>query len=272
MDVVTATTVAGVAHPGLRGIVLGYSGYTDRGAGPVTFCELPSTVVPIIIELESGWTVTHTRTARAAAVRLDSFVAGVTEGAVLVSHPGSVDCLQVDLTPVGARRLFGLPMSELANISVPIEVALGRFGRDLVQRVGDVPSTGGAPDWAARFAAVDAVLQARLSESEPVDSSVAWSLRRIERSGGRAVVGHLAAELGWSHRRLIARYRDTVGVPPKTVARITRFERLSALVQARPDLDWAVAASDCGYFDQAHMVRDVRELTGQTPTKLWIRA
>jgi hypothetical protein len=47
---------------------------------------------------------------------------------------------------------------------------------------------------------------------------VAWSLRRITVSGGGAVIGDLADELGWSHRRLIARYRDVVGLPPKLVA------------------------------------------------------
>ena len=53
-------------------------------------------------------------------------------------------------------------------------------------------------------------------------------------SGGPGRVGGLAGELGWSHRRLIARFRDAVGMPPKRVARILRFERLTALIGADP--------------------------------------
>ena len=68
---------------------------------------------------------------------------------MLVGHGGSARCLQVDLTPLGARRLVGMPMSELANRTVPIDDVLGRFGRDLVQRVGE------APDWPTRFALID---------------------------------------------------------------------------------------------------------------------
>ena len=90
----------------------------------------------------------------------------------------------------------------------------------------------------------------------------------LARSGGRAAIGALAGELGWSHRRLIARFRDADGMPPKRVARILRFERLTALIGADPAFGWARAAAECGFADQAHLVREVRDLSGLTPTRL----
>jgi len=257
---VSATFTAGTPHPSLRGVVLRYEGFQERAAGPVTVRQLPCTFVPVIIDLDAGWTVAHRE--HAAPLRLESFVAGVTDARVLVGHDGSACCLQIDLTPLGARRLVGLPMSELANQSVPIDDVLGRFGRYLVQRVGD------ARDWPARFALIDKAFRGRLAEAAPADRGVAWSLSQIVASGGRAVIGDLAGELGWSHRRLIARYRDTVGLPPKLVARIVRFERLTAHLIANPAVDWAGAAVSCGYFDQAHLAREVRELADVTPTEL----
>lgn len=252
--------MAGEPHPSLRGAALRYTGYEARTAGPVTFRELPCTFVPIIIDLDAGWSVAHRQ--HSVPLRLGSFIAGVTDGPVLVRHDGSARCLQVDLTALGARQLLGMPMCELANESVPIDDVLGRFGRDLVQRVGE------APDWPTRFALIDHALRTRLAHAAPVDQGVAWSLGRIVASGGAAVIGNIADELGWSHRRLIARYRDTVGLPPKLVARIVRFERLTAQVGTDPDIEWASAASSCGYFDQAHLAREVRELAGITPTEL----
>jgi AraC-like DNA-binding protein len=248
--------VAGTPHPSLRGVVLRYEGFTDRSGRPMTFRELPCSFVPIIIDLDAGWTVTHVDR---PAVRLGSFIAGVTDSPVLVHHGGSADCLQVDLTPLGARRLFGIPMHELANRTVSIEDVLGVSGRRLVQRIGE------ASDWAARFGLVDAALQARLADSDDVDPAVSWSLERIT----SARIGDLAAELGWSHRRLITRYREAVGLPPKTVARIVRFEALTARLGAGP-VDWAALAAQCGFFDQAHLAREVRSLTGQTPTELLV--
>ena len=258
---VTAEIEWGTPHPALRGAVMRYQGYAERAAGPVTFRELPCTYTPVIIDLDAGWSIADGR-AESAPIRLGSFVAGLTDGPVLVAHGGSARCVQVDLTPLGARRLLGLPMSELANRSVPIENVLGRWGHELVQRVGE------APDWATRFALVDWALRARLAETPPVDSELAWSLGRLVDSGGAAVIGDLAGELGWSHRRLIARFRDAVGLPPKLVARIVRFERLITLVATDPAIDWACAAATCGYFDQAHLAREVRDLAGVTPTEL----
>jgi AraC-like DNA-binding protein len=115
---------------------------------------------------------------------------------------------------------------------------------------------------------IDDALRVRLAEAAPVDAGVAWSLDRIVATGGATVIGDLAEELGWSHRRLIARYRDAVGLPPKLIARVVRFERLTTHVATDPAIDWAAAATACGYFDQAHLAREVRELAGITPTEL----
>lgn len=260
MGRVSAIFAAGEPHPSLRGVALRYQGYEERTAGPVTFRELPCTFVPIIIDLDAGWSIAHRQ--HTVPLRFGSFIAGVTDGPVLARHDGSARCLQVDLTALGARQLLGMPMCELANQTVPIDDVLGRFGRDLVQRVGE------APDWPTRFAVIDKVLRARLANAAPADPGVAWSLGRIVASGGAAIIGDIATELGWSHRRLIARYRDTVGLPPKLVARIVRFERLAAHVGTDPDIEWAAAANMCGYFDQAHLAREVRELAGITPTEL----
>jgi AraC-like DNA-binding protein len=254
---VSAEFATGAPHPSLRGVVLRYEGYAVHTSEPVIFRELPGTFAPIIIDLDAGWTVDH-----GTPIRLESFVAGLTDGPVLVQHSGSARCLQIDLTPLGARRLLGMPMSELANRSVPIDDVLGRAGHQLVQRVGE------APDWPTRFALLDSVIRVRLADAPPIDADIAWSLAQLLDSGGPAVIGDFATELGWSHRRLIARFRDAVGLPPKRLARIARFERLRGLMAADPRLDWAYAAAACGYFDQAHLAREVRDLAGLTPTEL----
>ena len=60
---------------------------------------------------------------------------------------------------------------------------------------------------------------------------------------------------------------DAIGVGPKTLSRIVRFNR--ALGLSRQDKsDWADIAADCGYADQAHLVREFRDLGGQTPTAI----
>ena len=87
------------------------------------------------------------------------------------------------------------------------------------------------------------------------------------RSGGRVRVRALAADLGWSPRRLIERFRDHVGLPPKAAARVIRLDRaVSALRSGTPRI--AEVAAACGYADQAHLGRELRELGGITPGQL----
>ena len=80
-------------------------------------------------------------------------------------------------------------------------------------------------------------------------------------------VGALAAELGWSRRHLAARFREDVGASPKFLARLLRFEHAAERIRAgaQPLGDVALA---CGYYDQAHLNREVREFTGAAPGTL----
>jgi AraC-like DNA-binding protein len=259
---VSAEFVTAAPHPALAGQVIRLTGYAERTPAPVTFRELPCTFVPVIIDMDAGWSIGDGRRPERPPERLGSFVAGITDGPVIVSHGGSARCLQVDLAPLAARRLLGLPMSELANRSVSLEDVLGPPASELAGRIAD------APGWPERFAMVQRALAARIADAPAADPGVAWSLGVLAGSGGRAPIGALAGELGWSHRRLIARFRDAVGIPPKRVARILRFERLTTLIGADPSIGWARAAAECGFADQAHLVREVRDLAGLTPTRL----
>lgn len=252
----------GLPSPALRDVVVGYTGFAESGGGPVTFRELPCTYVPVILDLGEGWRIGDPRRPGDRPHRLRSFVAGLTDGPVSVGHGGSALCLQVDLTPLGARRLLGLPMSELANRAVALEDVLGPGADALTGRLAD------AHGWDARFALVQAALAARLATTRPADPGTGWALGRIGATGGRVAIGRLARDLGWSHRRLIARFRDDVGLTPKAVARIVRFERLRDLLGAEPAIDLARAAAGCGFADQAHLAREVCLLAGLTPTAL----
>ncbi|HET7572796.1 MAG TPA: helix-turn-helix transcriptional regulator [Gaiellaceae bacterium] len=89
-----------------------------------------------------------------------------------------------------------------------------------------------------------------------------WALRRLRESHGRARIGALAAELGWSRRRIVERFRDEVGLPSKAVARVLRFERARSLAGT---MSWGEVAYVCGYADQSHLIAEFRRIAGGTP-------
>jgi len=80
----------------------------------------------------------------------------------------------------------------------------------------------------------------------------------------------LAREAGVSRKHLAESFRAELGMTPKRLARLVRFERLLAALRAGPDApgDWTLAALAHGYYDQAHFTREFRAFTGLTPGEL----
>jgi AraC-like DNA-binding protein len=190
----------------------------------------------------------------------DAFVGGLSDRPILTEFVGAAGGIQVDFTPLGARRCLGLPMDELTNRVVTLEDVLGPRAPLLAERLQE------ARGWAERFALVDSFLLRRLESGPEPAPEVAWTLRRLAAADGRLPIGALADEVGWSRRHLAARWRRDVGLGPKAVARILRFERALRLAQAGHTL--ADVAYACGYADQPHLNRDFRALAGATPREV----
>jgi len=149
-------------------------------------------------------------------------------------------------------------MYELSNMTVALEDVLPGT-RELVERLRDEPS------WSARFDLVDDFLLRRLANANEPSPEVEWSWARLHGSHGRAPIRELADEVGWSHRRLIQRFRDQIGLTPKLLARVIRFDRAVRQLRVATTDSLAELAFDCGYFDQAHMNREFREFAGTSP-------
>jgi transcriptional regulator GlxA family with amidase domain len=62
-------------------------------------------------------------------------------------------------------------------------------------------------------------------------------------------------------------FSDRVGLTPKLFCRLLRFQRARAVADEIAAPAWAQLASLCGYFDQAHLIKDFREFTGLTPAE-----
>lgn len=82
---------------------------------------------------------------------------------------------------------------------------------------------------------------------------------------GQLSVRQLAAQRHLSPRQLERRFRASVGVPPKALARLARFQQARDRLYHSPDADLAALAAECGYADQAHLTRDFKSFSRQTP-------
>jgi AraC-like DNA-binding protein len=184
-----------------------------------------------------------------------SIAIGLLPGDLRATGSGTVHCLQIRLEPDAAAAVLGAP--ELSGTVACIEDV---WGRD-IRRVED--RLRAAASWGERFTIAAEVLGRRMG-IRAVDPEVAFTWRRTLASRGRARVDGLADEVGWSRKRLWARFRSQLGISPKRAAGLVRFDHAAHLLAAGHPAAGVAAAS--GYVDQSHLHREVRAFAGLTPT------
>jgi AraC-like DNA-binding protein len=167
--------------------------------------------------------------------------------------------VEIVMAPLGAYQLLGRPVPELGSGVVDLTDVYGADAHRFLAEVRDRTT------WAERFAVVDAfLLRAAEQGRRPApEVSRAWHL--LSATGGRIPIRDIAADVGWSHKHLIARFTAQIGLPPNAVARLTRFERVVARTRTGRVGRWSQVAADAGYADQPHLIREFREFAGTTP-------
>ena len=243
----------------LRPYVREFQGYRESPESPIRRQTLPLDKVVVILGFESALTIGTERGRRVGSHT--AFVAGLTDLPGFYETSAASSGIQMNMTPLGARLLLGCPMSEVANQVVELDDLFGPAAPGLIERLQE------AEDLEASFAILESFVASRIANARPASPAVAWAWRALGETGGRVSIGYLAHELGWSRKHLISQFKEQIGLPPKTIARILRFNRVISFLEDGSDPNWADIASLCGYYDQAHLVRDFKQFTGTTPTQ-----
>ncbi len=238
----------------------GENGSSDNGRSAVAPPEriLPDGCVELILNFGDPF-FQHCESKRQLQPR--NFIVGQMTGPILISPGGKVELLGIRFQPGGTRPFLAVPADEITDRVTDLGSFSRQFERDLLQ----VCEQGATI--ADKIAAVDGFLCERVVKSE-------YDLRLIELATsiiayrGFVSVDQLASDAGVSNRQLERRFLREVGIGPKLLARIVRFQQVFRAVE-QCDSAWAAVAVECGYYDQAHLIRDFNQFAQQTPAVLF---
>jgi AraC-like DNA-binding protein len=168
----------------------------------------------------------------------------------------------IRIRPGWAAAVLGVPARDLPDVT---DVA-GIWGRACTRRLQTALAAATTPA-ACRTVLTGAVVR-RLAISNGPRPAVLVAVSLLGRPA--ATVGEAASRAGLSARQLRRLFDDDVGLPPKTLQTILRFQRFRAWgrVAGQARISLGRAAADCGYFDHAHLCRDCARLAGVTPSLL----
>lgn len=239
--------VFGLPDPRLSAHVLAYVSHDFPRMDPLPWRVTPLCALTAVLDLE-----TPSRTEGLPS----SPVLGLRDRPLELTQTGAARGITIALTPLGAHAVFGLPLRELTNTAVGIHDLLGPLAELWLEQLAEATS------WTVRFELLDGFLAARLADGPALSRPLLGAWQRL--TSGPVRVDALADELGWTRQHLSTRFREQIGLPPKTVARLARLYRATSLAGS---LSWPDVAHRCGYADQSHLIRDFRALTGCTPTE-----
>lgn len=260
----TETTIAGsfamaeaIPAPDLKPAVLRLQGFEALSTVEFSDCVMAGLFLPVIINFGDRWDIAS---GGATASAFDSFTAGLIDRHTGVTATGRPACLQIDLTPFGARALFGQPLHQLTGAVADLSDMLGPGTRELTERLENLR------DWRARLELAEGFVRRRLMLAPPADRRALAAWRMMHLSGGQLRIAEIAQRLEMSREHFSRVFREQIGHSPKAVSRIIRFQRASALAPSL-SLDWAAVAHESGYADQAHFTREFSRMSGLTPAR-----
>jgi AraC-like DNA-binding protein len=230
------------------------AGFSDRATDVLEVQVVPPPAVMVVFDLgDSPIVVDDGR----GQQQRDSVVAGLAPPSVRGRGGRSFECLQVRLSPLVAYAALSSSW-ELGGTVVALDEL---WGRDAVRTQEQLRA---ARSWDDRFAIAETVLARRYDEGRGVDPEVAFAWEQMVSCRGRVRIQPLAAEVGWSRKRLWSRFRSQIGITPKRAVELIRFDHAAhRLAEGHSP---ARVAAESGYVDQSHLHRDVMAFAGTTPS------
>jgi AraC-like DNA-binding protein len=186
-----------------------------------------------------------------------SLLVGPGRRAMAIRPTGKVDLIGIRFRPealTGWLRVRGEAVAdaafELAEVPAPLEATL--------------PEQLAAADGTADRLAV---LRRHLAKTSGSSDRRLAAAVDMAMGDGCVRPDTIARSLGMSRRQLSRLFQERIGIPPKSLGRLGRFQRVLRELDGNPRSSLAGVAARAGYFDQAHMSRDFRLFAGTTPSR-----
>lgn len=185
---------------------------------------------------------------------------------IQIEPSGRTGFISVRFFPWGAYHFFARPIRDFLDDMVGIEALWPEHAAAIL---GDV-RTAGSPE--ARSDLLQRFLLDRLAEDRRDDPALDAAVRLIRQSKGFLPIDEVLRRTGLSRKRLESGFVGLVGTTPKIFSRITRFLNVCLHIEEQRCKSLTQLAYDCGYFDQAHFIKEFREFAGFTPKEFFARS
>ncbi|WP_353779994.1 AraC family transcriptional regulator [Winogradskyella sp. 3972H.M.0a.05] len=222
---------------------------------------LPDGTINIIFELTGNPKYIHDNITHEKTIEYkDVWLSGVlTDYITITAH--CEEMMVVVFKPGAGYPLTHKPAHTFTNTVVPAKDVFGDSVLKLLEQLKE-PTT---PE--EKFQEIEHWLENQFKKDDFYTDIIEYAIHEIQTSSSQINISKLAERSGYSQKQFIELFKKYVGITPKQFHRITRFNEILAAVENKEKISWARIASECGYFDQAHFIKDFQSFSGLNPSK-----
>ncbi len=221
---------------------------------------VPDGIVEIVFHYGDPWITTVA--GGKSMVQPRSFAVSQMRKYIEIESNGRTGFVSVRFYPWGAYHFFDIPVHSFLDDTVSTATLWPMHYEDLMERSSTVAD---GEDGASFASVVQGFLLDRLAEHYKDDVALDEAVKLIRSTGGQLSVEEVGERVGLSRKQLERKFVATVGTTPKTFARISRFLNICHHLDRYRGSTLTRLAHECGYFDQAHFIREFNTFTGFTP-------
>jgi AraC-like DNA-binding protein len=199
--------------------------------------------------------------------RFNTFKRGWLSGAhaefLIIDALSGSSMIGAHFKPGGAPRFLGMPAGEVCRQVVEVDALWGTGIWEWRERLLEAPGAQ------AKFGVFEKMLLQRMAVAGAKaggNRGVTWAISQFVREPHMQSIAAVSHCLGVSHKQFIEQFRREVGLTPKLFCRIRRFQEVLGRIHSQKAVNWADVACSCGYFDQAHFVKDFLAFAGLNPS------
>ncbi len=219
---------------------------------------LPDGCVEIILNFAAPFSAIDQAGQR--TIQPQHFLVGQMTQPIFIAPTGAVHLIGIRFHPGGTVPFIDLPMHETINRVIELGAISGTFENELLNAID---SSG---EIVEAISSLETVLTNRLGQSKN-KSRLLQLAATVVNAAGQISIDDLAEQAAMSSRQLRRAFLQEIGIGPKLLCRLLRFQQVFAAFD-RDDQEWASVAVACGYYDQAHLIRDFRQFANETPASL----
>lgn len=233
-----------------------YEGYV---AGHTMDKFLPDGSIDLLIDLtETPKKLFHDESGTSYTTLKKSWISGMKTNYILIDASVS-NMLGVHFKPGGCYPFVEFPLAEINNTTLEMDTFWGNSIHDIREAILE------EKDIEKRFAIVENFLLLKGRNKMENHELVHYSVGQLTASPQMWTIRNLSHKTGVTQKHLITLFRKYVGLSPKMFSRINKFQKVVGMIERQEKIDWASLAYECGYFDQAHFIKEFREFSGVNP-------